>query len=117
MTDDFDAFDSEVWVPHYLPHWSSRAESAATYAVQDSELRLTIPVGQGLWCPGDHDPPLRVSGVQSGVLDGQSPFRDGQVVREHQENRRTGGAGRRTTGGSRSARGWSSARARWPRCG
>jgi hypothetical protein len=87
MTDDFDAFDSEVWVPHYLPHWSSRAESAATYAVQDSELRLTIPVGQGLWCPGDHDPPLRVSGVQSGVLDGQSPFRDGQVVREHQENR------------------------------
>ncbi len=85
MTDDFDAFDSAVWVPHYLPHWSSRAESAATYAVADSELRLTIPVEQGLWCAGDHDPPLRVSGVQSGLLDGQSPFREGQVVREHQQ--------------------------------
>ena len=35
--------------------WSSRAESAATYAVAGSELRLTIPPEQGLWCPGDHD--------------------------------------------------------------
>ena len=85
MTDDFDALDTAVWLPHYLPHWSSRAESAATYAVEDSELRLTIPVEQGLWCAGDHEPPLRVSGAQSGVLDGQSPFREGQVVREHQE--------------------------------
>ena len=33
--DDFDGpgLDTEVWVPHYLPMWSSRAESAATYAV------------------------------------------------------------------------------------
>ena len=33
--------DMEVWVPHYLPMWSSRAESAATYAVVGAELRLT----------------------------------------------------------------------------
>lgn len=85
MTDDFDALDTEVWVPHYLPHWSSRAESAATYAVEDSELRLTIPAEQGLWCPETHEEPLRVSGVQSGVLDGQQRFRDDLVVREHQE--------------------------------
>ena len=63
MTDDFDSdLDTEVWLPHYLPHWSSRAESAATYAIADSELRLTIPVEQGLWCAGDHEPPLRVIG-------------------------------------------------------
>jgi hypothetical protein len=87
MTDDFDAFDTEVWLPHYLPHWSSRAESAATYEVADSELRLTIPVEQGLWCPLDHEEPLRVSGIQSGIHDGQHAFREGLVVREHQETR------------------------------
>jgi hypothetical protein len=90
--DDFDGpgLDTEVWVPHYLPMWSSRAESAATYAVGGSELRLSIPPEQGLWCPGDHAP-LRVSGIQSGVFSGpvgsttgQQPVRDGAVVREFQ---------------------------------
>jgi hypothetical protein len=91
--DDFDAsgLDNGVWVPHYLPQWSSRAQSAATYAVTDSELRLTIPPEQGPWCAEDHDPRLRVSGIQSGVFSGeigstigQQPFREGLVVREHQ---------------------------------
>ena len=91
--DDFDAdtLDADVWIAHYLPHWSSRAESAATYAVAGSELRLTIPPGQPLWCAGTHDPPLRVSGIQSGVHSGpaggtrgQQPFRDGLTVREAQ---------------------------------
>jgi glycosyl hydrolase family 16 len=91
--DDFDGtgLDLETWVPHYLPQWSSRALSAATYEVAGSELRLTIPPGQGIWCEGDHEPPLRVSGVQSGVFSGpvgstvgQQPFRDGHVVREEQ---------------------------------
>lgn len=91
--DDFDGadLDTDVWVPHYLPMWSSRAESAATYEVAGSELRLTIPTEQGLWCPDVHDPPLRVSGIQSGVHSGevgstagQQPFRDGLVVREAQ---------------------------------
>jgi hypothetical protein len=94
--DDFDGsgLDRATWVPHYLPQWSSRAESAATYAVAESELRLTIPPDQGLWCPGDHDPPLRVSAVQSGVFSGevgstigQQPFRDGVRVRELQPAR------------------------------
>jgi glycosyl hydrolase family 16 len=91
--DHFDGsgLDTGVWVPHYLPQWSSRAQSAATHAVTDSELRLTIPPEQGPWCPEDHDPPLRVSGIQSGVFSGeigstigQQPFREGLVVREHQ---------------------------------
>ena len=92
FSDDFDAsdLDTEVWVPHYLPMWSSRAESAATCAVVGSELRLTVAPEQGLWCPGEHAP-LRVSGIQSGVFSGplgstvgQQPFRDGAVVREFQ---------------------------------
>jgi hypothetical protein len=92
FVDDFDGsgLDTEVWLPHYLPQWSSRAESAATYEVADSELRLRIPPEQGLWCPRDHSP-LRVSGIQSGVFSGpvgstigQQPFRDGLVVREEQ---------------------------------
>jgi hypothetical protein len=92
FADDFDGprLETDVWVPHYLPQWSSRAESAATYAIAGSELRLTIPHQQGLWCPGDHDP-LRVSGIQSGVFSGpegttigQQPVHDGALVREFQ---------------------------------
>jgi hypothetical protein len=93
FADDFDGpdLDAGVWVASYLPQWSSRAQSAATYALAGSELRLTIPPDQGLWCAGDHEPPLRVSGIQSGVFsgpvgttDGQQPYRDGLVVREEQ---------------------------------
>jgi hypothetical protein len=93
FSDDFDgaALDTGVWVPHYLPQWSSRAETAAVYTLADSELRLTIPPDHGLWCAGVHEPPLRVSGIQSGVFSGevgstvgQLPFRDGLVVREFQ---------------------------------
>ena len=92
FTDDFDAagLDTGTWIASYLPMWSSRAASAATYAVESSELRLTIPPEHGLWCAGDHEP-LRVSGLQSGVFSGpvgstigQQPFRDGVVVREFQ---------------------------------
>ncbi len=90
--DHFDGtrLDTEVWIPHYLRQWSSRAASAATYELAESELRLTIPRDQGLWCPDDHAP-LRVSGIQSGVFSGaagstigQQPFREGLVVREFQ---------------------------------
>jgi hypothetical protein len=93
FVDGFDGpdLDTEVWIPHYLPMWSSRAESAACYSVAHSELRLTIPPDRGLWCAGEHYPPLRVSGIQSGVYSGevgstsgQQPFRDGQLVREFQ---------------------------------
>jgi hypothetical protein len=86
FVDDFDApeLDRHVWLPHYLPHWSSREASAATVVIEGSELRLTIPIEQDLWCEDDHEPPLRVSGVQSGSLSGQQPFREGQVVRSEE---------------------------------
>lgn len=92
--DDFDGpdLDRAVWLPHYLPAWSSRASTAATYHVADSCLHLTVPPDQPVWCDGDHEPPLRVSAVQSGNFSGpvgstvgQQPYRDGLVVREEQE--------------------------------
>jgi hypothetical protein len=92
--DHFDrpTLDPEVWLPHYLPAWSSRGATAATYHIRDSCLRLSIPPEQGLWLPGEHTPPLRVSGVQSGNFSGpvgstvgQQPWRDGATVREEQE--------------------------------
>ena len=86
-----DELDRSVWVPWYLPHWSSRAASAATYRVRDGELRLSIPPEQPLWAEGIHETPLRVSGIQSanfsgpvGSTVGGQPFRPGQTVREEQ---------------------------------
>ena len=84
--------DRSVWLPHYLPAWSSRAATEATYEVVDSCLRLSIPPQQGEWLPGEEVPPLRVSGVQSGNFSGpvgstvgQQPWRPGATVREAQE--------------------------------
>jgi hypothetical protein len=84
--------DRSVWVPWYLPHWSSRAASAATYTVGGGELRLSIPAEQPLWAEGVHPTPLRVSGIQSanfsgpvGSTVGGQPFLPDQRVREEQE--------------------------------
>lgn len=89
---DGDELDRSLWVPWYLPHWSSRAAAQATYEVRDGELRLSIPPGQRLWAEGIHETPLRVSGVQSanysgpvGSTIGGQPFLPGQTVREEQE--------------------------------
>jgi hypothetical protein len=86
-----DTLDPEVWFPYYLPHWSSREASAATYEVREGELRLSIPVDQPLWCPDLHDEPLRVSCIQTGSFAGplgssigQQAFRDGLTVAEEQ---------------------------------
>jgi glycosyl hydrolase family 16 len=86
-----DELDRSVWVPWYLPHWSSRGRSAATYQVGGGELRLSIPPEQPLWAEGVHETPLRVSGIQSanysgpvGSTLGGQPFLDQQTVREEQ---------------------------------
>lgn len=86
-----DLLDPEVWFPYYLPHWSSRSQSAATYTVHDGELHLSIPADQPMWCPDLHEEPLRVSCIQSGSFAGplgssigQQPFREGLLVREEQ---------------------------------
>lgn len=94
MFDDFDdsRLDRTVWLPHYLPAWSSLAETRASHLIHDSHLELSIPPEQGLWCAGEHHPPLRVSGIQTGNFSGpvgstvgQQPFREGLRVREAQE--------------------------------
>ncbi|HEV8222850.1 MAG TPA: glycoside hydrolase family 16 protein [Streptosporangiaceae bacterium] len=91
---DAGALDEEVWTAAYLPAWSSAREAAATFALDDDGLHLTIPPDQPLWCPDLHDGSLRVSAVQSGNWSGpagssrgQQPFRDGLVVREAQPTR------------------------------
>ena len=83
--------DGDVWIPYYLPAWSSRAESKAVYGIDESGLRLSIPADHPLWCPDLHDGPLRVSAVQTGNWSGpagstrgQQPFREGLVVCEEQ---------------------------------
>jgi hypothetical protein len=91
--DHFDGstLDPAVWLPNYLPQWSSLAATAAQYELADSCLRLFIPPEQGLWCEDDHTPPTRVSGIQTGNFSGpagstvgQQPYRDGLLVREEQ---------------------------------
>ena len=86
-----ETLDPDIWFPYYLPHWSSRAASAATYQVRDGQLRLTIPTEQPLWCADLHPEPLRVSVIQTGSFAGplgstvgQQPFRDELRVREEQ---------------------------------
>ncbi len=94
FADEFDSgtLDESVWLPHYLPVWSSKDATRPTYSLRDSCLSLSIPPDQGLWCAEDHRPPLRVSGIQSGNYSGpagshrgQQRFRDGQTVLETQE--------------------------------
>ena len=117
-----EALDTGTWLPHYLPAWSSRAASAASYRLADGELVLDVPVDHPVWCPGDHEPPLRVSGLQSGSWSGpvgstlgQQRFREGQVVREEQprfegwlpSSRPRGDPGRDDAVAAR----------RWPPCG
>lgn len=84
--------DTSTWSPYYLPAWSSRAATAASYRLEaGGGLVLDIPVDHPRWCPDMHEPPLRVSGIQSGNWSGpegstrgQQRFREGLVVREEQ---------------------------------
>ena len=96
VEDDFagDDLDTGLWLPHYLPQWSSRAASAARYRLGDGVLRLLIEEDQPPWCP-ELDGQLRVSSLQTGVRagpvgsqEGQHRFHEDAVVREAQEERR-----------------------------
>lgn len=85
--------DAERWVPHYLPHWSSRADTAARYDL-DRGLQLRIDADTLPWAP-ELDPGVRVSHLQTGQfsgpvgsLIGQHRFREGLRVREEQPTRR-----------------------------
>ena len=86
-----DELDLTRWVPYYLPHWSSRARTAARYDVGGGLLRLRIDPDQEPWCP-ELDGDIRVSSLQTGMFAGpvgsgvgQLRFTPEAVVREAQE--------------------------------
>ena len=94
--DDFSSgvLDPGLWIPHHLPQWSSRAQSAARYRLVGGALRLVVEDDQPPWCP-EFDGQTRVSSLQTGVFAGpvgspvgQSRFADGLVVRQAQDNAR-----------------------------
>ena len=83
--------DRRLWIPHYLPQWSTRAASAARYSVGDG-LKLRIDPDQAPWYP-EGDRFTKVSSLQTGIfagppgsIVGQHRFRDALIVREAQEN-------------------------------
>lgn len=93
VEDTFDSSDLDlgVWIPFYLPHWSSRRAAAARYSVGGGSLRLRIEADQPPWAP-EWDGFLRVSSLQTGLFAGpvgtrvgQHRFRDDLVVREAQD--------------------------------
>lgn len=76
-----------LWVPHYLPHWTTPDRSAARYRETASGLELLVEADQPDWRP--EDAPLRVSNLQTGTYSGPAGSRrgthrhrtDGLVVR------------------------------------
>jgi hypothetical protein len=85
------SLDAARWLPWYLPHWSSRRQSAARYQTGGG-LPLRIEDGQEPWCP-EWDGRVRVSSIQTGNFCGplgssigQHRFHPAAVVREEQEN-------------------------------
>jgi hypothetical protein len=48
---DGEELDETHWLPHYLPHWSSREATASRYRLGDGYLRLRIEADQPPWCP------------------------------------------------------------------
>jgi hypothetical protein len=83
--------DRSIWLPSYLPQWSSRERSAARYSVGRGGLTLRIDPDQEPWNP-ELDQGVRVSSLQTGVFCGplgssigQHHFRAGLTVREEQE--------------------------------
>lgn len=90
--DEFEgpALDRSVWLPHYLPAWSSSDATLASHRLEGGRVVLDIPVDHPLWCPDDHAP-MRVSGIQSGNWSGplhstrgQQRFAEGLTVKEEQ---------------------------------
>lgn len=92
--DEFDspALDTRKWLPFYLPHWSSREQSAPKYSLEDSCLTLQITADQQPWCP-EFDGSVKCSSIQTGQFSGPVESKIGQhrfnpacTVREVQEN-------------------------------
>jgi hypothetical protein len=69
VEDDFLAGpDPALWIPHYLPHWTTPDRSAARLRATGRGLELRIEEDQLDWRP--EDAPLRVSNLQTGSFSG-----------------------------------------------
>lgn len=88
VEDDFaDGPRPDLWVAHYLPHWTTPDRSAARYDTSAEGLRLRIDADQPDWRP--EDALIRVSNLQTGTYSGERGSRlgthrhreDGLVVR------------------------------------
>lgn len=76
LEDDFSApLSSDLWVDHYLPHWTTPDRSAARYDLTGTGLRLRIERDQLDWRA--EDAPLRVSNLQTGTFSGKAGSRRG----------------------------------------
>jgi hypothetical protein len=87
-----DTLNTDLWLPYYLPHWSSRDRVVPRYTLGDSLLSLEIHRDMEPWCP-EFDGPVVVSCIQSGLFAGPLGSKIGQLrfneqctVREEQEN-------------------------------
>jgi hypothetical protein len=87
------ALDSERWVAHYLPHWTTPERSAARYELGPGVLLLRIDADQPAWRAEDGE--LRVSNIQTGTFSGplgsprgQHRHRPDLAVRTAQSTRR-----------------------------
>lgn len=63
-----DRLDPELWVDHYLPHWTTPERSAARYELSPDGLRLRVDADQPAWRPEDGR--MRVSNLQTGSWAG-----------------------------------------------
>lgn len=61
--------DTTLWIPQYLPHWTTAERSAARYRLTSRGLELRIEYDQPAWRPLDGD--FRTSHIQTGHWDGQ----------------------------------------------
>lgn len=83
VEDDFTGeLSSDLWVEHYLPHWTTPERSAARSDAVRTGRRLRIDADQLDWRP--EDAPLRVSNLQTGTFSG--PLGSTRGTHRHRED-------------------------------
>lgn len=93
FNDEFDINDLnfEIWIPYYLPQWSSKENSKPIFHFDNGNIVLRITKEQKPWCP-EFNGEVKVSSIQTGLFSGKLGTNLGQhrfnplcIVREEQE--------------------------------